>query len=837
MVEDKMLSAGGRDLILRISKFIGSLMIKVPSEIEKYETKESALQYALYRNAREKIDDFGDYIYTESFLLSTGMFAHRVAAFINYTMDINDHLKDTDVNKALEILRQKRIDNYVDKNYIIRYSMGHPPEGGRTVYVELKDEIYDQYGMLVTRYPVHLISEVDHPLTFDKVFMKRLIDTMINDNPDLKYLKCIEEPIDPYLFRECEPYQILRYDSTHLNSSELERFFEVYESVRERLMFTKYVEGFDKRFNAYGFVFLHVLLYAVTGKFINSYLKAYSVQDYTDVDIYNILDSYNLPGLKTVKMKTLRKIVPYLDTFISKKGIEQVLLDILGIIAGDSTTVRRYNLVKSYNIDNNNEIDLNLDAPYDESVKLVFTDEEISTDGTIKSVGNTKIDYDDMVRSDELWGGVKKIPVTEFDTREAYRESLMKKLLHHNFDKLRTKYLVVNSIIEANSPYLRFIDLLGLEIQTNGVDSFVFNKKYSVLNLNATLFDMYMGVCYLRGYNKGLDDYDRISGSIRTLIGACRYIQDSALVTRTKMDEITLDTPYNGTCSIKQILLNANLDVADFVISLNTLEGASLNYIDSLYITNIKPVLDRIDEKLASTDSIDVKMAMDYLYNYNRKDVSFDIGIGPYEELSSYLKFRSPNLYDYIDAKMIVGDSDNLREIESELLTAFRTNLSEETGGVVEMATGNEATFLEDMQDLKILMSEFTSLFSELYKVEIINDLSNYPFNSIKLRHTFSETSGYNYSQRLRVQENYYTTIKHENKEKINNLKDLLYHLNKNDNIDIIQLSDDINTNDIGRINDILRLLNEHYDVSIDDLKKFLLEEDSFGLQYQIEIK
>ena len=106
-------------------------------------------------------------------------------------------------------------------------------------------------------------------------------------------------------------------------------------------------------------------------------MRKFALANYTDQEIFDILDSYNLSNLKKVKMSILRKIIRQLPDLIELRGSDLIVEKLLDIVTDESVTIKRYYLTKIYNTNAEGRTIFDTTKTYDENVNVIFKEKII----------------------------------------------------------------------------------------------------------------------------------------------------------------------------------------------------------------------------------------------------------------------------------------------------------------------------------------------------------------------------------------------------------------------------------------------------------------------------
>ena len=156
-------------------------------------------------------------------------------------------------------------------------------------------------------------------------------------------------------------------------------------------------------------------------------MERYSVRDYTDDEIYDILDSNGLSKLKTLDMGLLKRVVKNLPNIKANIGTNKIIDIIFDIVADKTLTVKRYYLQKKYNIDSlGNTIVSKDNGLYSNQVDLVFQEKTIKQGDNATFTQDGQYDYMDIVIQDDTWGATHDITIDQKEKINKMLEEIRK---------------------------------------------------------------------------------------------------------------------------------------------------------------------------------------------------------------------------------------------------------------------------------------------------------------------------------------------------------------------------------------------------------------------------
>ena len=513
-IEDSLLARGGQALSDTILSFLNTIIVKNTQEADVNETDTSYNYYVLYQKCLYGTSKFEDHPSYET----DPNFPTNLNGKTLQQLDLLLNANDATTVNYINTLRQVFINNYVDQNPYYTMLSGKTTDPTQSIYVVDRDNPafdtidvtqickdkdgyigqtiflsnvnltnfpnsfkYLTYNVIVALAPtanvitirIEDVNFLQYPKTYTAIFLNGYINDIISvygeTNP---YVNYVGKNLDITKLRDSNLFDILWVDNLILSNIELENFYIAYNSVKNFVMTNKYVRNFEEIYDNYSHGMLMFIIMGCYQRICNLYIDKYSVRNYTDQEIYDILDSNNLSSLKTVSISILRNVVENIDSLVAARGTEKVLQMIVDSVIQDRTlSIRRYNLVKKFNTDSNGVTKLDFNKSYDDpdNVDLAFVDETLYSPSnnirTIKSATQI-IDYNTFVLQDPTWAanGIYDNDADKLNAINIVRQ----KLLKIKFNRLNTKYLGVTSVLEVFSINSRVYNKFGMLIQYYG---------------------------------------------------------------------------------------------------------------------------------------------------------------------------------------------------------------------------------------------------------------------------------------------------------------------------------------------------------------------------------
>lgn len=771
-------SREGTREITKIASFIGQLIIKNEYESKANETTESITEYYKYYGAYTKHDSFDDYTLQDRLehhnIIKTALvgrgYSSEMVDLLKYKTSqfLKDNYKVGIVRDYLTCLRSARVSFYNERNYYYRQFMGLPNTQADVIYVKNYDNPEDTVGV-----PIHLVTEKTYPETYTYFFLQDNIQEIINKYPNLNYLRFIHSGFTPYYLRSLQNYAIIRYPTGILSADELSYFMKSYNKARTQVLLD-YIDGFDSKQPLYNVLMIENLLYYTIINYANSYIEKFTLCDYTNENVDNILKSYGYSNLTKIESYDLKqRIVKNLNDLIANKSNNYILELILDeIIQVEGNELKRYYVEKQYNVDENLAISIDTGKSLENSVKLILRETQAISKNELSTTDDTYRDYDSFVNDDKLWGGIN-----DSDTESAIKdkkEKLKKQILKLNFNSILTRYITLT----------RTVDIL--ESQRNLRDSLYLMLKYFEMNDSSEFFTkpvqfdafectpaaMFAALCWLqqmkfyenpdviienqmlinstaafRSFGKSITDEDAFertyikNGQVQKTYDITPEILDWNVVDFFKNDN-QISTVRVGDV-LKYDIINADghrhvvsekEDIGDYVVKYRFYDnGVQLGDLTNSttfkelitdYRNQYPELIRRITLKLRNSYDFNEYQAWLFLLNQSRKDNSI-LGIFKGEKtFSSFITnvCESSELVTWIKSEVsnkATGKTDfnKVCNTINVVMDHFKEWVKNSFSTLVyeyEMDSDTDSY----VSDMIILFNEFLSTYSELYSVD-----------------------------------------------------------------------------------------------------------------------
>lgn len=595
MTIESMLLAKNRDQFNNIINFMRSLIFMNTIEAEEAETTDTLENYERYEGAYLLHDSSLSYNFTEKQLVDFGFLPLEAERYYSDPKAFQtDVMNGNALCKAfLNSLRKQRVKEYVENNPYYRQFCGLPYDTDQYISVKNNDRV-DEYDP-ETIY-LHEVNSIDYPETYARLYYERDIDKIYKDY-NYMYLVFIENPIEPYVIRNKEQFDICYYDNTILSTSELQYWFEVYDKARNEIMRNDYIEAFQYSYKAYDNVELMFILSLTFNLYCGKMLEKYAVRDFTDTEVLDIIESNDLNELKSLNMSLLRKIVDRLPDLKAYTGTERVIDIIFDIVADSSISVKRYYLKKKYNVDTEGNTVIDRTQLYDKSVDVVFEEKTIKKGENSTDNFDHEYEYSSVAMADDTWGGTYDIETDE--QKLAIKEAMKKELLKADFSSVMTKYISVSKIVDMNVKIIDLSNKLGLLYQyCKEKNNKINNDKVIYDGIETTALSVYAAWCIVFGKINGLSDPDKIPSDNTIIEGVMKLRSTNKLqADALAVSDLVIDL---GRGSFSESETKTNTTSSDIKLKdyLDTIESeVTSKHPKFLHFSLKKIALDEIDFK------------------------------------------------------------------------------------------------------------------------------------------------------------------------------------------------------------------------------------------------
>lgn len=783
-IEKSLIMKGAKSVSDKILNFINTLVIKNSQDADLNETSETFEYYEKLRKCHQGLTVFSDHLDYMSDL--------PIELRNKSPLALDAELKNGSpiAIETINVFRNRFINSYIDKNPYYAVLSGNPVDSSQEIMIINRDDSdlkffditdklieYDNYDLsngnltlydvkkstfpnfysylyeipnadgslnierdynIYKKIPLHKIRYNLYPNTYTAVYVDGIINT-IKQNSNYDYLNYITLNLDIIKIREADHFDILWYDSYMLDDIEIDNFFNAYNTTKDYICENKYVKGFEEMYVNYSNFELLIILFGTFQKICISYLDMYNVRNYSNKEIYDILDSHNLSSLKNVDIKILRKVVDNLDVLLAYRGTEEVLQKIMEIVSLDNTlSIKKYDLIKRFKTDDVGLVGLRKDrGMYDKNVDLAFVDRTIATSAKSLSVSpdNQILDYQDFVIDDPYWArsGVYE---TE-DGKIAAIEHVKKQILNIEFNRINTKYIGATGVVNVYDKYQYMVHKYGLLIQFYTAFKSLNSSVFQYNGMSLTPFHLFILTSCA---NKHVYSIENPSIPYNDEITPDSYSYDGMMKLNTLSRANTLEILLNLEFEIKgsddtitavkkvgEVLDKKELSKLIIYFDVSHFSFADvLNQYDANYqILNqlIVKSMDSVDyaESLAWKTVLNyflvtASSVLDYILPSTFYDLFTEIG---------------GDVYLLYEANILNATNDTKKSFARLITQAFKNSIRSEIREP-EAVSQNES---EDKvaSDLNSLIKAFVSVYIELRDVTINLNMSDYPYNKYQL--------------------------------------------------------------------------------------------------------
>lgn len=526
-------------------------------------------QYILARQGRltfHMVDQFA-----EEVLQSLGLSEEDVTRCMDDRDEVPVPLRDICVERQVEWI----ISNYDEPNNYYRMLHGLPNKEDtdffyNTEYPDISDSIT----------PIHLLDSSQ----LYALESKGMIDKLIKDHPEKKYLKYLtERKIDIYTARNSDPFSILWISDSSYDTL-LSDFLEVYKECRNMIVNVFYQKiMIDSNSDYIGFVGMMILFQTIM-QMHRKFLDTDITRDFYDEDSLRLVyDSYDVPYYASIPIEYHKRIVKNINILISHKGSTRVFYDLFDIFDFDGMAIFEFFMMKIHRFKDGKPVFAkNEDGSYNlrEMYDIIFSKVQLYNDPTSEMIKpKNHVRYEDLIRNDPYWINDK---------------DLLDKIYSEEFNYMESKYLGIQTtfnlmkIIYESSYYLKMI-LDNRELLSTTT---VYN---SGTHSNTNIFDLVIYLCALIVKKNGFE------GNIPTDI-----------------HEIGSVLGFNFKLDLK--ILKENITSNDYTKNdpnllklLETMTVDSLASVKKVY-TNLTELKYYLAKKMADTDDVEVYWAYYELY-------------------------------------------------------------------------------------------------------------------------------------------------------------------------------------------------------------------------------
>lgn len=710
---ESLLIAKNRDKFSNLIAFMRSMIVKNEVEADEVETTDTAHAYAIYESAYLQHDSSLSYKLDMGDMLDFG-FA---------PLDVDRYIMDPKVFQSAYMrgdalcksymtkLRKKRVSEYVENNKYYRQFCGLPYDEEQYILVTNNDATDPNDPGAIN---LHEVTLSKYPKTYARLYYERDIE-LIYKKYDYLYLMFIEKPMTPYSIRSKEQFEICYYDNTLLDASELQYWFEVFNMSRSEILELDYIQAFQDNYKAYvNTMYLFILSYAFN-LYCSKMLEKYAVRDYSDSEIYDILDSNGLGNLKSLNIALLRRLVSRLPDLRNYIGTNKVIDILFDIVADESLTIKRYYLSKKYKTTLNGDTNIDPTQMYDDSVDLVFVEKTTNKGASANDSIDVEYTYEKVTMDDDTWGGTGNIE--DKNLKLEVKEDIKRQLLATDFNTIMTKYIGLTKVVDL---YAKMADVnykLGLFFQfCKNVNNIFDNGSIMFDGMDTSPLCIYAAWCFTYGTLNGLSDPDYILSSTSILEGIMKLrTTDKLQIDAHDLLNVSIDLGNGYSRKLKDYLTEE--EITEYLVSFNVNSNSSVSDLLSEYDENYK-IIKKIEDKIVNTYNYDEYMVWTTIYKANMTSHTINDMFGNIDSYSEYIKTNDNSFFNHF--YKVLGEANTkakLIELNETLYEAFLNYLKEATDNAVIYAIDEDDIIGgENLADISLLFNQFMSVYTQLYK-------------------------------------------------------------------------------------------------------------------------
>lgn len=695
------------DELLYFTKTIAvNAVIKDSDKADANETIESLKAADLYIACRENKARFDHFTYDYEFLTK-----HYVLppAIVEQCAKNNTKIPEKYRSKLLEFKVNEYLEEYEETNNYYRTLIGLPPmEDTKKEFIYVNEDYLSGVPELTNvDLPVHEMSNED--LTI--LYSHGVIDDLINDNPDKKYLKFMgDNAIDVYKARKAMNFQIL-YIPTVSNNELMDRWNTKYEQNRMYTMKTYYSEAYKLYSDYYNnFIIVFILLQTMID-IISEVQEFIARKDiFDDRSIRYLFESFGIPYYPEIPRVYQIAMVKNINTLLKWKASTKNMIDICSLFGFDEVEIFRYyllrdrRLVPDYDndktndeyqfnyktiIDDNGEEKIVPDNDKNYELKFVRTPIDEKADDYLKDKTAYE-DYDIITEQDEFWDG------------QSDHQDVKSAILDQEFSWTRTKYISIDTMYDLSQMSFDLPYFMNIFVDDWLKEDYLYVKIPTIKNNHSfrvnDLFVYLMAITHI--YNGVEDNIMKETSKILSILGFNFHVD---------MHELAFD-----------IYDNTRMDINEM--------GADYFYIPEKQITNFdyllklftknKEIWNTVSEGMFHADNKRIydayKKVYDACYISDYTTTFFKLQDGTTAETyTDFLKERDYVLYESIIDLKSYTDEISLRKAISDIIIEIVYILEE----------------YMNSEDFKYVFSKFPAVSGDYvrsYMLKVVNFFKSY---------------------------------------------------------------------------------------------------------------
>ena len=670
-VVDK-LSFTDRQYMNQVIEFADKLVIKCDYDANQNETVESKRDgeaYVLAYFGRDSLYDYDTMLSTKlirQFGLSleiANLYTTNKEAFYNTISDSNTEL-------LLYHLRQKRIEEYVEKNPYYLTLNGEPTSEDEIIYIR---DTFDGGSVELHKLSNDYHTSMYQYLTnYNNEKLLQLIQELKDAGKTYEYLDHLANKIPYAKARDAKNFDILYYDDSILNEQDMHNFFNEYAKSADYIQTVPFIKSYAKTSDLYDrFMSCTNLMIAINNFLI---LKMDSIQRHkfsTREEKIAFFKDYDMQSIvSSLSDSQMDILIDNMDQLIPLKGSEDVITKILELFGIENIDVYKYMLFKTIKSNAlSHEVEIDPSKSRDENYEIDMVRVPINTNKDAQSVAkyindtSMHLDPKSIMLNDKYFGNIEYPAESGKSGKEEYYDKIMSQLKNsEEFSYLYTKYIGIISHINITQALIKATYLfqqlfhdntsLDLTCQTDLQATITCRDLIAAINFILTLrFNMSDDImtdvkdtARIMGFNStpelndlremdtyvfkdGSGDGETVNVQLRDVIG-----DDDIFVVRNSAYKGSGRTPSTGGSGIIVMATRAVSTAAPCTVDYN------------FNITKHNELL----EKMEKTNDYNEYMALKKVFDYNMYTLSAINMFEGFTSYTSYLRTKVPELYEYI---------------------------------------------------------------------------------------------------------------------------------------------------------------------------------------------
>ena len=671
-VVDK-LSFTDRQYMLQVIDFADKLVIKCDydaNENETLDSKRSGEAYVLAYYGRDSLYDY-DNMLTTKLIRQAGLSLEIANLFTTNKEAFFNTIKNSQESQLLRYLRQRRIEDYVEKNPYYLTLNGEPSNEEDTVWIM---DTFDGGNVELHKLSNDYHASMYQYLTnYNNEKLLQLIDELKESGKTYEYLDHLANKIPYAKARDAKNFDILYYDDSILNEQDMHNFFTEYAKAADYVQTVPYIKAYAKQNELYDrFMNCTNLMIAINNFLI---LKMDSIQRHkfsTREEKIAFFKDYDMQSIvSSLSDSQMDILIDNMDQLIPLKGSEEVITKILNLFGIENIDVYKYMLFKTIKSNAlSHEVEIDPTKSRDENYEIDMVRVPINTDKDAQSVAkyindtSMHMDPKSIMLNDKYFGDIEYPADSGKSGKEEYYDKIMSQLKNsEEFSYLYTKYIGIISHINITQALIKATYLfqqlfhdnnsLDLNCQTNLQATITCRDLIAAINFILTLrFNMsdeimtdVPNTARIMGFNStpNLNDLREMdtyvfkdgSGDGETVNVQLRDMINDEDIFVVRNSAYKGDGRSNNTGGGSGIILMATRAVT-------TAAPCTIDY--NFNITKHDDLLERMEK----TNDYNEYMALKRVFDYNMYTLSAIQMFEGFTSYTSYLRTKVPELYEYI---------------------------------------------------------------------------------------------------------------------------------------------------------------------------------------------